>query len=138
MSRFEFLSHVADARMHVVGATCEEVFHAALSGMNEMLKHGFCVEKHPSTIQLEVSLSSPDSTCLLIDFLSEVLTLSHIHNAIFCGIEIHELNEKELKLTLSGSAVTNFDNDIKAVTYHEANLCQNQDGEWETMLIFDI
>ena len=41
-------------------------------------------------------------------------------------------------LKLSGTRINNFDEEIKAVTYHEANVIKNKKGLWETCIIFDI
>ena len=35
-------------------------------------------------------------------------------------------------------AVDAFDEDIKAVTYHEANIEENEEGVLQTTIIFDI
>jgi SHS2 domain-containing protein len=138
MGRYEFLPHGADIRLRVEAAAMPEVFQSALNGMNHLLKPGFCERNHPVSFEHNLSLASPDSTCLLIDFLSEVLSLSHIHHGVFCGLKIESVSENKIKATVSGSAVSGFDADIKAVTYHEANLHLNDQGQWETVIIFDI
>ena len=138
MGRYEFLSHVADIRLRVEAPDKAEAFAAAMEGMSQLLKHGFCHEGILPAVTHQVNLKAPDITCLLIDFLSEVLSLSHIHHAVFCNAQFHSLTDQELSATVSGNPVSDFDTDIKAVTYHEANLHRNKDGQWETIIIFDI
>lgn len=138
MGRYEFLSHVADIRLRVEAPDKGEAFAAAMEGMSQLLKHGLCQEEPLPAVTLQMNLKAPDITCLLIDFLSEVLSLSHIHHAVFCNAQFHMLTDKELSATVSGSPVPDFETDIKAVTYHEANLHRNKDGQWETIIIFDI
>jgi len=43
-----------------------------------------------------------------------------------------------LDARLFGAHVRKFDEDIKAVTYHEANITHSPTGEFETMIVFDI
>lgn len=138
MGRYEFLPHGADIRLRVEAAVIPEVFQSALNGMNHLLKPGFCESSHPVSLEHKLSLVSPDSTCLLIDFLSEVLSLSHIHYGVFCVLKIESMSEEKMEATVSGSTVSEFDADIKAVTFHEANLHLNERGHWETIIIFDI
>jgi SHS2 domain-containing protein len=44
----------------------------------------------------------------------------------------------EVIATIKGNRVSYFDEDIKAVTYHEAAVKQNNEGQLETVIIFDI
>ena len=93
-------------------------------------------QNNNKTIQIE--LESIDLTVLLVDFLSEVLTESHMLKAILTGLAIEELAENKIKASLVANPIEEFEEDIKAVTYHEANVVQNEKGNWETMLIYDI
>jgi SHS2 domain-containing protein len=79
-----------------------------------------------------------DTTCLLVDYLSDVLTLSYTEKAVFCAVNFHKLEETSLSARIYGRAVEGFDEEIKAVTYHGANVRQNQKKQWETCIIFDI
>ena len=137
MQYFEFLPHTADIRMRVEASTLQELFHAALQGMHAVL--------HPSEINTggerrsyQLRLSSLDSTTLLIDFLSDVLTASYEHKAIFDIFQITAFGDTSIEAELSGHMIEQFDEDIKAVTYHEADIHQNAKGNWETVVIFDI
>lgn len=129
--------HMADVRLKVEGDTLEELFQAALEGMGELIKKGVFQKKDTPEVQ-RISILSPDVTSLLIDFLSEVLTLSHIQHVVFGKMEFLELTETRLKASIWGRKVRAFDEDIKAVTYHEANVAKNKRGFYETMIVFDI
>lgn len=138
MKSFKLLPHTADIRLEVQGGSLEEVFRAALSGMSELMKHGYCQSDHSLPVSKELSLTATDSTGLLIDFLSEVLTRSNIEKAIFCDLKVLELTEKKLIGVITGFVESQWDEDIKAVTFHEARLIQNNNGQWSTTIIFDI
>ncbi|SCP97670.1 SHS2 domain-containing protein [Anaerobium acetethylicum] len=88
--------------------------------------------------KLNLNIDSADTTALLIDFLSEVLTESNIEYRIFDKLELQELKENHLTAVLYGKSVDRFDTDIKAVTYHEADVKINRKGYYETVIVFDI
>ena len=136
MQKYQLLSHVADVRLLVCGDTLEELFSSALEGMGELLKPGICVEE--GVLKEKLELSSLDSTSLLIDFLSEVLALSHINRAVYCKIKFIELAPTSLKATIFGKPTEEFSEDIKAVTFHEAEIKKSEAGHLETIIIFDI
>lgn len=130
--------HTADIRLEVRGDSLRELFLAALAGMNEIIQPGFCQSATDFPLAEEISETSPDITALLIDFLSEINTLSHVHNALFCICDFGELNETSLAATLRGVALDGFAEDIKAVTYHEAEVVRDEQGVYSSMIVFDI
>ncbi len=70
--------------------------------------------------------------------MSEVLTYTYEEKAIFSKVEFIKLEDKELSGIVYGENVQGFDEDIKAVTYHEAEVKKNKKGNWETIIVFDI
>lgn len=138
MYTIEHLSHTADIRLQLKADSREELFQAGFEAMNQIIKPDACRKPCPCIINQMVTVSSMDDTTLLIDFLSDVLTLAHEHKAVFCELTILELNPTHLQAHIAGRPANGFEEDIKAVTYHEANVQQNNQGQWETPLIFDI
>lgn len=134
----EFLTHTADVRLKVRGDTLPELFEASLAGMNRLLMPDFNVEDREATVKQQVHVESGDVTSLLIDFLSEVLTLSYMYKSIYFKLSIDHIAEHELTAVVKGTGVEGFEEDIKAVTYHEADVSKNEGGEWETIIIFDV
>jgi SHS2 domain-containing protein len=137
MRSFEILSHTADLRLRIFADSPEELFRTGLEGMASIIKKDTCAAEGKK-IKRRIALSSVDRTSLLVDFLSEVLTLSQTKRAVFCDINFKRFTETELDAEISGFRVKEFDEDIKAVTYHEANVKKNKKGYWETVIIFDI
>ncbi len=136
---FKILSHTADIRLYITASGFEELFQSALRGMANLQKGDFCEQQDQSlVIQDSIQLHAIDRTSLLIDFLSKVLTLSQINRVIYCKVNFHKLSDTELTATIEGNKVNFFDEDIKAVTYHEAELIENKDRQLETVIIFDI
>lgn len=138
MYTIEHLSHTADIRLHLRADSREELFRAGFAAMNEILKANACRKPCPCIIRQGVELRSVDTTALLVDFLSDVLTLAHEHKAVFCELDFEILEAASLRASIGGRPANGFDEDIKAATYHEAEVRQNAEGLWETFLIFDI
>ncbi len=138
MKTIEYIPHIADLRVRLEADTLEELFEAGLKGMSNILKKDFCSTNAEFNVEIKVKIQSTDTTALLVDFLSEVLTKSHVDTILFCSLSITELTDKLLVATVYGAATEAFDEDIKAITYHEADVRQNSEGNWETLLIFDI
>jgi SHS2 domain-containing protein len=138
MKKYQLLPHIADVRLQVKASTLPELFTAALEGMNELINKKAGKEISDFTINKKIILLSADITTLLIDFLSEILTSSHKEGAVFGRVIFSKLNNKSLQAIIKGKKVGTFDEDIKAVTYHEAEVKKNKQGNWETVVVFDI
>lgn len=138
MRHFEILRHTADIRLKAIADNYENLFSAALEGMNYIIKRKF--DKSLSLMNFKdiVNVESIDRSMLLIDFLSEVLTLSHLYKAIYHSVNFKSFTETNLTAEVEGDKVGNFDEDIKAVTYHEAEIRKNEQGLYETIIVFDI
>ncbi len=124
--------------MLIEGNTIQELFCAGLKGMSHILNDHICDANDQFSIKTKIEVKSMDTTLLLIDFLSEVLSYSYANNCIYCELEIQELDEQYVMAEVSGIETTHYDEEIKAVTYHEAAVKQNDAGRWETLVIFDI
>jgi SHS2 domain-containing protein len=136
-SSFKYLAHTADIRLQAKSETLPELFSTCLKGMNELLKPGFC---HNKTLpeSAKIQLEAADSTVLLVNFLSEILTLSYLNHTMYCECQITKMTDNEIRGILKGEKIIGFDNDIKAVTFHEADVHMNKYGDFETVIVFDI
>ena len=123
-------------RMSVKGKTFEELFQDALLGMVEIMNPSRPREARP--VKREIAIEAPDATALLIDFLNEALSSMQVEREAYAVVRFLSLSEHSLKAKLEGYKAGSFGEDIKAVTYHEAKIKQNEKGEWETILVFDI
>ena len=140
---YTILEHTADVRLLVEGRTLEELFSEALRGMMDLMKPegGPETEEAPgrqAASSREIALEAPSATALLVDFLNEALSLAHRHREIYEVPAFEEISEGRVRAVLRGQPVESFGEDIKAVTYHEAEIRKNAAGNFETMLVFDI
>lgn len=135
---YEILKHTADLRMRVWADTLERLFEDAAEGLMMLIKPSAISNHQQPTSKREISIEAADKTALLVDFLNEVLSLAQINKEIYTSIRFKNFLEITLEAELDGTPVDEFNEDIKAVTYHEADVKQNEKGEWETMLVFDV
>ncbi len=137
MAGWRFLSHRADIRMEVRAKNLPDLFRFSLRGMAEIIKPGE-LDKKRLTAVYKLSIKSPDLTSLLIDFLSEVLTISHLQQIVFYQVDFIKLEPTRLVAKIYGAKVDRFEEDIKAVTYHQAEVKQDKQGVYHTIIVFDI
>jgi SHS2 domain-containing protein len=138
MKSLEYLSHTADVRMKIKGSSREELFLVGLEGIGRILKEEVFNKTSDPVEIVEIQINSVDITALLVEFLNEVLLWSHTLKAVFFDVDIQELKEDFIQAKIKGVFVEEFDEDIKAVTYHEAEVVKNPDGYWETVIVLDI
>jgi SHS2 domain-containing protein len=131
---FELIHHTADVRVRVTAPSVEELFRDAVRGMYAVMRG----VAGATSIEREIVVEdSADRTALLVDFLNEVLGRAHIGRELFEEMTFTRLDETSLTARLTGTAPAEFEEDVKAVTYHEANVHFDA-GEWTTMLVFDL
>ena len=132
---YKILEHTADARIYVDGKDLAELFESAIAGMMEMYgPEGIQKE----TADRKVSVESDNQSYLLIDFLNEILILVNKYKEIYTIKKFKKISNNEVEAILSGQRASHFNKDIKAATYHEANIRKNDDGLLETNIVFDI
>ena len=143
---YEMVPHTADLKMYAYGVTFEELFSNALKGMFSCIKPKSkqitYVDDEPQvnkyTAEHTVVVRSPDRELLLIDFLSECLYLSDVHNEAYFDARFSNLSDTELKATIYGVSIEGFEVvEIKAVTYHDLQL-EPIEGIWRATIVFDI
>ncbi len=146
MKDFEQLPHTADIKIRVYGKTMQELLRHALIGMFQVVRPiiAGCEVKDERVIcndlpvAHEIEVDAPDKDALLVDFLSEALYLSDVHNQAYLDVTIHELTDTRIKATLHGAEVTGFEVvELKAVTYHDLKI-EQIDGVWQADIVFDI
>jgi SHS2 domain-containing protein len=144
--QFELLPHTADIKIRVYGITIADLFKNAVIGMFQAIRPLVpgCKIKNDIVVcpQLpehrEVSVTSIDKEALLVDFLSEVLYLSDIHNEAYLDATVHEITDVHITATVHGIKVTGFEVvEIKAVTHHDLSIKKIKDI-WQADIVFDI
>jgi SHS2 domain-containing protein len=130
---FELIAHTADVRFLITSETLTALFADALQALTTFMQPEFLDETVTASLEIEAN----DTTSLLVDFLGEALTRSHVRREAYDDVSFESLTATSLRATLAGRRVSGFGEDVKAVTYHEAEVVQ-RDGRWSTMLVLDI
>ena len=133
---YEIAQHTADVRLLVSAASADLLFAEAVRGMYAVMRGVPApdAQRVERTIAVE---DSADRTALLVDFLNDVLHRTHVAREMFDEVTFTRFEELSLTATLTGIAPASFDEDVKAVTYHEADVVFDGDS-WRTTLVFDI
>jgi len=130
---YESIAHTADVRFRITSETLEGLFIDALYALTDFMQPEWLDEPVTAAIELDAT----DTTSLLVDFLGEVLTRCHVRREAYTEVVFESLNATSCRAALKGRNVRGFGEDVKAVTYHEAEVVQ-RDGSWSTMLVLDI
>jgi SHS2 domain-containing protein len=139
---YKFLEHTADIRMEVEAQSLKEVFESAFLGVMYYL--GGENPKLNGQVKRLINISAVDRTNLLIDFLNEVLASAQIHKEIYTEVKFNffpgenDTGELFLEAEILGGEAESFLKDIKAITYHEANLVKDEKRGWSIIIVFDI
>lgn len=132
--KYEILEHKADLKIRAFGRGKKELFENAMLGMFESTKY----EGMNKEVKREIKVSSLDFTSLLVDFLSELLYLSEVHQEVYQKIQFKKFSEKDLKGILLGKKLKRIGIIIKGVTYHDLDISQKKDKTWEATILFDV
>lgn len=137
MLTFKLLSHTADLIIHIEGSTIEEIFKAAVFGLVSVLKPDNLI-LNKKDFEYKKTLESNNINLLLVDFLSDVLTIIHIRKGLVSDIEINSLTDNQINFTAYFQKVDKFDRDVKAISYHNVNIIMNKENVYQAEIIVDI
>lgn len=130
---YQILEHTTDVRLRVEAADREQLFRESVEALMASMKvdaYGLDAEKE------SLELDAPDITALLVDFLGEILLRSHISQRAYEVVSFSAMDGTHLEVVVESRAAL-FGEDVKAVTYHEADV-RESGGVWTTNLILDI
>lgn len=131
---FAIEQHTADIRVRVEAGSPGDLFREALAALMHVLGP---VVVSRERVAREIAVDAPDLTALLVDFLNEALGLALVHRETYDSVRFEVLGETSLRGTLEGTPAS-FSEEVKAVTYHEAEVVRRPDGTCSTTLVFDI
>lgn len=140
--KYEYLYHIADAKFRAYGSTLEEAFeNAALALFNVMID----TSNLKTTKVREMELTSSDVKMLLVDWLSELLYLFEVDEIIFSEFNIDTIEKRGESFLLKGKASGvpidlsrhTFDTQVKAVTFHELEVEEDESGGFWVQVVVD-
>jgi protein archease len=132
------IEHTADIALKVRGRNMNEFFVNAAKGITSLMAGEQSVECFVEcSIEKQLELKAIDIETLLVDWLSEFCYWAESEALLFKEIQINQISHNSLKATLIGSQVTSIAKLVKAVTYHNLNINQTENG-YETTITFDV
>ena len=134
----ETIDHDADAGLTICADSIAELFRATALGMLDIVIDRNRIESRTTRI---VSATAESADLLLVDFLSELLSLVQVNNFAPFDIEIGEITETSIIAEVSGQRVipdAALKTEIKLVTYHQLDVHRDEDGKWHARIIFDL
>jgi len=135
---YELINHTADLGVRLRGKTLNELFVNAAKALMELL---VTFDPSESGQALPLTVSGDDTTDLLVRWLGEILYLFEGDSLLVTDVVIENMTPirvDALLWTLPLNETSHeFITDIKAVTYHRANVIAKEDY-WEACVIFDV
>jgi len=139
MRSFEYLEHTADVKFRAYGKSLEEMLcNAALALFNSMIDTTM-VEARETW---KVELFGEDLEHLAYDWLSELVFLFETEFAAFStfDVKLYDNGQWSLLATIGGERIDRsrhaFDNEVKAVTWHEFEIRKND--LWCMQVVLDV
>jgi SHS2 domain-containing protein len=151
---FEEISHTADWSVRVWAQDLPSLFAEAARAMNSL--SGTVMGSGPRLKRTFESVA-PDSESLLVAFLSELVYYQEQENLAFDEFKIEVRKPvlplsstsgtlvsstaiskgEKLKVEMEGAQIVSVDKAIKAVTYHNLQIKETNEG-FETTIVFDV
>lgn len=139
---YKIIEHMADVGLKVFGETKERLFQNAASGMFFIITGSSEFAKQGNKKYLNIKCEGSNLEGLLVEWLNELL---YIHSTDFVFLNsfiVKSLTDSALQAQSRGLKINessyNIEKEIKAVTYHNLQVTENEKGYWEATVIFDI
>ena len=132
---FKEIEHTADRALQIYGSDLQELLLNAAGGMNSLLVRQYNASSQPE--KKSVALDVIDAESLLVEWLNELAYWAETELLVFHKFDLHSVSPTHLKATIHGNRVAQLDNHIKAVTYHNLDIVQTDEGLTATV-VFDV
>jgi len=133
------VAHPSDVGFDVWSTERATLYADAVLAYYDMLVGLVHIEPQ-EVVTLEVEGS--DDEDLMVALLSECLILSETRELLFSEAEVEALQGHRLRMVLRGERIDPerhaFDLAVKAITYHQLHVGQEEDGRWHARVIVDI
>ena len=132
---FEEIDHTADRALRIYGSNLGDLFLNAAQGLNSLM----VTTPISGSEQQEkfVALEAMDGESLLVDWLSELAYWAEIDMLVFEEFKIESVSSTHIRARIYGTRVKQLKKHIKAVTYHNLDIVQTDEGMTATV-VFDV
>ena len=133
--KFEVVDHTADWALRVFGRDLTELLTNAALGMASLMVGDLTAV--PLDVERQMTLEAFDAETLLVDWLTELAYWAEDEGLVFREIVLNEVTKRGLSAVVSGGKAAELEKHIKAVTYHNLEILETDDG-LEVMIVFDV
>jgi len=135
LNAFEEVEHTADWALRVRGRDLGELLVNAARGMSHLLVSD--LDAVPTDVERRFELDDLDAESLLVEWLSELAYWAEVESLVFREFEMLQVASDHLEAVVWGGYAPNLQKHIKAVTYHNLEIIQREDG-LEATVVFDV
>ena len=132
---FEEIEHTADRALRIYGRDLAELLVNAASGLNSLLDADAEINSTPLTKSIE--LEAMDAESLLVEWLNELAYWAEAEMLVFRTFDLQSVSPTHVRALITGSPVTRMEKHIKAVTYHNLEIVNTDQGLAVTV-VFDV
>lgn len=130
---FVEIEHTADWALQVWAEDLSSLFEQAAHGMNFLAE--VTLETGAELTQ-RISLEAGDPESLLVSFLDEILYFGEQEGVGFHTFAV-QINANKLAAELRGASIANQKKEIKAVTFHNLEIVNDNNG-CQVEIVFDV
>jgi SHS2 domain-containing protein len=137
VGEYRVVEHTADVGIYASGTSLADLFTQATLGMLEITGTW---RPGPSSEHIALEVSSHDLGGLLVDWLSEVLYVQDARDVVITEVEVDEIEGPAAtgRVGISSHGEDDIEGTpVKAITYHQLEVEQTEDG-WMGHVFFDI
>jgi SHS2 domain-containing protein len=135
---YRVFDHTADLGVEVTAASPEELYAGAAMALFDQMVD-------PSTVRAgtsrEIAVQGEDAADLLVNFLRDLLDAYNGDGFLVKACLVREIDACGIRASLSGErfdpARHRIEQEIKAVTYHQASVERTEEG-WKARVVFDV
>jgi SHS2 domain-containing protein len=131
------LEHTADTGLEASADSLPQLIEELALGMFELMA---AIEGCPDDHTVEATVEATSTEDLVVDTLSELLYLSETEGVHFCRFEVAPGGKFAVEIQATGVATEDVEltgPPIKAVTYHQLQVAETEEG-WSATVYFDV
>ncbi len=132
---FTEIEHTADYALRITGRDLAELLVNAARGMVSLMVTDPAAL--PTEVEQSLELDALDAESLLVEWLNELAYWAEIEGLVFHRFELHRVTLTALQATVRGGHTPELQKHIKAVTFHNLQIIETDDG-LETTVVFDV
>ena len=132
---FQIVEHTADWSIRVRGVDLAHLLVSAAYGMSSLLVDD--LEALPLSVERDLQIEAFDRESVLVEWLGELAYLAEHDGLVFRRFDLHEATPSAVRATVRGAPSAQLLKHIKAVTYHNLQVKESEDG-LEADIVFDV